>query len=68
MYVAKFTRNGVKWTVTLLEKKWSEEMSANEVNNIDSKKFLFRFSGRRWIYKRIYNNLIDNNELEIING
>lgn len=68
MYVAKFDRNGVKWTVTLFEKRWSKEMLSHEVTAIASKKFIFHSRGYRWINKEISRHLFTQHELEIING
>lgn len=68
MYVAKFHRNGVKWTVTLFEKSWSKAMLTHEVQEIASKNFVFHSSGYRWINKEISKHLFTNHELEIIDG
>lgn len=68
MYVAKFNRSGIVWTVTLLEKQWSESMLSHEVSEICKKKFVFHSSGYRWINKEISKHLFTRHELEIIDG
>jgi hypothetical protein len=68
MYVAKFHRNGVKWTVTLFEKSWSKAMLTHEVQEISSKNFVFHSSAYRWINKEISKHLFTKHELEIIDG
>lgn len=68
MYVAKFDRHGVKWTVTLFEKHWSEEMLSHQINMLSRKKFFLVSSGHRWINKEICRKLFEQHKLEIING
>lgn len=68
MYVAKFDKEGIFWTVTVLEKVWSDVILSHEVKEIRSKRFLFHQTGYRWIEKEICKSLFYKHQLEIING
>lgn len=68
MYVAKFSRKGVRWQVTLFEKFWSEEMLSNQIEPIKNKSFFLCSSGHRWINKEIARMLFEQHKLEIVNG
>lgn len=68
MYVAKFSSESLFYRVTLFEKKWSDEMLSNNIIELDSRRFLSYFLAKYWINKKIANLLINNKELEIING
>ena len=66
MYVAKFTKSGIRWHVKLFNKDWSTEMLSNEMTEVDSKKFLLHSSGYRWIHRRIIREIVSRHGLEII--
>ncbi len=68
MYVARFDKKGIFWTVTILDKKWSEEMSTHTVEPMASRRFLFHSSGYRWINKEVAKYLFSQHVLEIIDG
>jgi hypothetical protein len=68
MYVAKFSRKGILWKVTLLEKVWSDTMQTHEVIEIGTKKALFHGAAGRWIRCRIAQEMVKRHELEILNG
>ena len=68
MYVAKFDKEGIFWTITIFEKLWSEQMLTNEVKEIKSKRFLFHQRGYRWLEKEVCKSLFYKHKLEIING
>jgi len=68
MYVARFDKKGIRWTITLFEKSWSEEMQTNEVTEVDSHKFFLHGSAKRWVRNEIVKKLVKQHKLEIING
>lgn len=68
MYVAKIASENLFFNVTIFEKTWSEEMLSNNIVELDSKRFLSYFLANYWINKKIASLLINNKELEIING
>lgn len=68
MYVAKLSSENLFYRATLFEKTWSEEMLSNNIIELDSKRFPFYFLANYWINKKIVSLLINNKELEIING
>jgi hypothetical protein len=68
MYVAKFTKNGIRWKVILFEKRWLETMLSNEIDIINTKKFFFHSNGYRWANKEIARHLFKQHKLEIIDG
>jgi hypothetical protein len=68
MYVAKFSKRGILWQVTLLEKVWSEEMMTNEVVEKGKKNALLHSTARRWIRNQIAREMVKRHELEILNG
>jgi hypothetical protein len=68
MHVAKFTRSGIRWEVTLFEKRWSDTMLSNEIEMVNKKTFLFHSSGYRWVNKEIAKILFRQHKLEIIDG
>jgi hypothetical protein len=68
MYVARFARYRVRWSVVLFEKSWSEQMQSNEVYEINSHTFFFHGSAKRWVRKEIVKKLVLQHKLEIING
>lgn len=66
MYVAKFSKSGIRWDVKLFNKSWSSEMLSNEVKEIASKRFFLHSSGYRWVHKRIIMEIVSKHGLEII--
>lgn len=68
MYVARFSREGLLWTVVVFEKIWSEEIQSHEAKEIKSKKFLFHNQAYRWIEKEVCKSLFYKHKLEIIDG
>jgi hypothetical protein len=68
MYVARFARYGLRWSVVLFEKSWSEQMQSNEVYEINSHRFFLHGSAKRWVRKEIVKKLVQQHKLEIING
>ena len=68
MYIAKFDKTGIRWKVTLFNKRWSEEMLSNEMEAISDKNFFFHASGYRWVNKEIAKQLFAQHKLEIIDG
>ena len=68
MYVASFTRHGLVWHASVINKKWSEEIFSYEVDCTKKKNFAFLFNAKRWARKQILNNMIERRELEFVNG
>lgn len=68
MYVAKFTRKGLRVHVEIFEKRWSEVMLSNEISYISSKKFFFRYHAVRWMRAEIVGQVFKQHKLEIIDG
>jgi hypothetical protein len=68
MYVAKFTRSGLLWEVTLFEKRWSETMLSHEIEMVNKRRFIFHSSGYRWVNKEVAKILFRQHKLEIIDG
>lgn len=68
MYVAKFTRIGIRWEVVLFEKRWSETMLSHEIEMINKKGFFFHSRGYRWVNREIAKILFRQHKLEIIDG
>jgi hypothetical protein len=68
MYIAKFNRTGIQWKIDLYEKKWSEEMLSNEISLINTHKFFFHTTAKRWVRNEIVKQLVNHHGLEIING
>jgi hypothetical protein len=68
MYVARFSRNGLRCRVVILEKHWSKEMLTNEATIINEKRFFLHSSGYRWMNKEIARILFEQHKLEIIDG
>jgi hypothetical protein len=68
MYVAKFDRAGMLWKVTLLEKRWSDQMLSNEITELKTKKFWMHHNAYRWIEREVSCDLFHKHQLEIIDG
>lgn len=68
MYVARFSKRGILWQATLLEKVWSEEMMTNQIVERGSKTALFHSTVGRWIRNEIAREMVKRHELEILNG
>jgi hypothetical protein len=68
MYVAKFDKHGILWSVTLFNKVWSNEMLSHEIETITTKRFILHSSGYRWMNKEIAKQLFKQHKLEIIDG
>jgi protein associated with RNAse G/E len=68
MYLAKFDKRGLLWEITIFEKRWSDTMLSNELIKINTRLFIFHYSGYRWINREMSRLLFDKHKLEIING
>jgi hypothetical protein len=68
MYVARFKRKGMRWKVSLFEKRWSDSMYSNEISELKNKSFFFRTSAQRWINKEMRRIMFEQHKLEIIDG
>lgn len=66
MYVQKFSRHRILWKAIVFEKTWSDEMMANVVAEIDSKKFLTRSHAKRWANAQITKDLFQKKKLQIL--
>ena len=66
MYVAKVSRNGHKLTASVYYKIWSEEFMSNQVELIEERDFLLRYTAKKWINSTICKNLVKHRRLEIV--
>lgn len=66
MYVGKISGVGWRLTASVYQKFWSEELSSNKIELIDSKNFFFKKSAKRWINRAICNDLVKHRRLEIV--
>ena len=67
-YVIKFSAGKLGTSAHIYKKYWSEEVFSNVVYPVKSKDFIFKFNAKRWAKKEMLNILIDNKEMEIIDG
>lgn len=67
-YVIKISGGKLGVCANIYEKYWSEEMLSNIVKPIKSKDFMFKFRAKKWAQKQMINILINNREMEIIDG
>jgi ribonucleotide reductase beta subunit family protein with ferritin-like domain len=68
MYVAKLSSENLFYRATLFEKTWSEEISSNNIVELDSKRFISYFFAKYWLNKKIVSLLLENKQMEIIDG
>lgn len=68
MYVVKVDRYKMFWYAKVFEKRWSEELFSNKITLVCEKKFLIKWSAKKWYKKRIISLLTQQKELEIQNG
>lgn len=66
MYLGKITGQGWRLTASVYQKFWSEELSSNQIELIDSKTFFFKYSAKNWISARICEDLQRHRRLEIV--
>lgn len=67
-YVIKFSNGKLGTSVDIYKKYWSEEVLSNIVSPIKNKHFIFGFRAKKWAQKEMINILINNKEMEIIDG
>ena len=68
MYVAKINRNKIIWQATLIEKKWSDDISSHYIVDSSNKAFLLKRNAINWINREIAKILMAKRELEFIDG
>ena len=68
MYVVKFSIEGFFYRVNIFKKVWSEDLMSNEIIHIDNKRFILHFLANYWVAKRMISLLINQKEMEIIDG
>jgi hypothetical protein len=67
-YVIKFSGGKLGTSANIYKKYWSEKLFSHQIELIKSKDFIFKFRAKRWAKKEIINTLIDQKEMEIIDG
>lgn len=67
-YVVKVSSRKLGVSANIYKKNWSEDLFSNQLNLISHKDFIFKFRAKRWAEKEMIKILINNKEMEIING
>ncbi len=67
-YVIKISGGKLGTSANIYKKYWSDELFSNQVNLISSKDFLFKFRAKKWAQKEVINILVNEKEMEIIDG
>lgn len=65
MYVGKISGSGWRLTASVYQKTWSNELSSNKIELINSKRFFLKFMAKNWINATICKDLLKHKELEI---
>lgn len=68
MYVAKLSYENIFYRVTIFEKTWSEEMLSNSMLELDNKRFMSYFFAKYWLNKKLVDILIQDKQVEIVDG
>lgn len=67
-YVVKISGGKLGTSASIYKKYWSKELLSNTLTKISEKDFVFKFSAKRWANKEMLRILINEKEMEIIDG
>lgn len=67
-YVIKLSGGKLRTSVNIYKKYWSDELFSNKLSLISNRDFIFKFRAKRWAEKEAINILINNKEMEILDG